>query len=208
MRHLLVLSVGCALCVFANRASAQPAAEKTEKRVTELITPSSTVRSSVLDSKPMTWKSPAAIDKFVAPQQPVNAPPVRLQSPTLKAVKPRSAAASPPLLSYREQAKGPKDIELPTEPLIQLPSLDANTPAPLPILAKPAKDRASLGDPAFETSLEAALKSVTPTRDRPVPFTPFNLPDPFENLRYGQLRNPPEESATPPVIPLTKPIPK
>jgi hypothetical protein len=206
MRYALMLSVGFAL--FANRAAAQPAAEKADKRLTELVTPTAKVRTTVLDRKPVVWKSSATLEVFVAPQQPVNAPPMRLQSPPIKAVKPGAAPEGTPLLSYREQAKGPQDITLPTEALIWLPSVNVNAPVAIPILAKPAKDRASLGDPALEASLEAALQAITPTRDRPVPFMPFNLPDPFENLRYGQLRNPPEESATPPVIPLTKPTSK
>ena len=90
-------------------------------------------------------------------------------------------------------------------PRLDLIGLDVNTPLPIPILASPVKDRASLGDPTLEASLAAALKRLTPARDRPVPFTPLNLPDPFEHLRYGQLRNPPAESATPPVIPLQRP---
>jgi hypothetical protein len=83
--------------------------------------------------------------------------------------------------------------------------LDTNSPLPIPILARPLPDRASLGEPAFEASLSAAMKPFMPARDRPVPFIAYNLPDPFEHVRYGQLRNPPEESATPPVIPIERP---
>ena len=108
-------------------------------------------------------------------------------------------------LSFREQPKVPKDVALPTKPLIRLPSVDVSTPLPIPILATPVKDRASLGDPAFDASLAAALKRLKPSRDRPVPFEPLNLPDPFEHVRTGQLRNPPAEDPMPPAIPLVKP---
>src|SRR5947209_3488002 len=79
-----------------------------------------------------------------------------------------------------------------------------------PMSSKPAAWKApkALGEPAFEASVDAALKAFKPVRDRPVPFTPLNLPDPFENLRYGQLRNPPDENAMPPAIPLQKPAAK
>ena len=96
-------------------------------------------------------------------------------------------------------------MQLPTKPLLKVPSADVNKPLPIPILAKPTKDRASLAEPAFDVSLDATLKKITPTRDKPVPFAPLNLPDPFEYRRYGELRNPLEESATPPVIPLERP---
>lgn len=68
-------------------------------------------------------------------------------------------------------------------PLVQLPSIDIHQPLPIPILAQPVKDRASLAEPEFEASLDAALQAFTPVRDQPVPFTPLNLPDPFENVR-------------------------
>src|SRR5207302_661669 len=106
---------------------------------------------------------------------------------------------------FQDKTQVPKQPELPTKPLIRLPSLDVNTPLPIPILAKPATDRAPLGEPGFEASLDAALKRWTPTRDRPVPFVPINLPDPFEHLRYGQLRDVPEENPVPPVIPIQRP---
>ena len=105
--------------------------------------------------------------------------------------------------SEQPKAKGGK--EPPAKALIKLPSVDAQTPLPIPILAQPAKDRAPLGDPAMQASLDATLKPIAAKRDRPVPFTPLNLPDPFENARQGKLRNPPDENPMPPAIPLVKP---
>jgi hypothetical protein len=91
------------------------------------------------------------------------------------------------------------------KPLLKVPSVDVNKPLPIPILAQPQQDRASLADPTLGASLKAALKALTPTRLQPLPFMPFNLPDPFEHMRSGQLRNPPEENPMPPVIPLQRP---
>ncbi len=99
----------------------------------------------------------------------------------------------------------PPSGEKPAKSLIRLPTVDASTPAPIPVLARPHKDRASLGDPALEASLAAALKAITPARSQPVPFVPLNIPDPFEHVRWGHLRNPPEENPMPPTIPLQKP---
>jgi hypothetical protein len=120
-------------------------------------------------------------------------------------VKPRSAPEATPLLAFRDPPKAPKAVGLPTGPLLNVPSIDVATPLPIPILGQHVKDRASLAEPAFEASVAAALKPFTPERDKPQPFVPLNLPDPFENLRYGQLRNPPHEIAMPPAIPLQKP---
>lgn len=91
------------------------------------------------------------------------------------------------------------------KPLIRMPSVDVNQPLPIPILARPQKDRASLADPGLEASLQAAIRPVAAVRNHPAPFVPINLPDPFENVRAGQLRNPPEESPMPPAMPLQKP---
>jgi hypothetical protein len=110
-----------------------------------------------------------------------------------------------PLAAFQDKTKTPKQPELPTKPLIKLPSLDVHTPLALPILARPVVDRAPLGEPGFAASLDAALKRWTPTRDRPVPFVPLNLPDPCEHMRYGQLRNAPPENPMPPVIPIQRP---
>jgi hypothetical protein len=208
MHKCIYLSVGCALLLASRPGSAQTPTEKVEKRLTELLAPGKTSASGDVGA-PVGWKKTlVSLDTFTAIDRAVATAPVRYTSPALKAVKPRSAPEGTPLVSYREQVQAPKDVELPTKPLIKLPSVDVHTPAPIPILAQPSKDRASLGDPALDASLEAALKQLAPRRVGPVPFIPYNLPDPFENLRYGQLRNPPAENPTPPVIPLTKPTTK
>jgi hypothetical protein len=108
-------------------------------------------------------------------------------------------------VSIQAENTTPQPMKLPTKALIRLPSVNVHAPLAIPILAQGAKDRASLAEPAFEASLSAAMKPFAPTRDKPVPFIPLNLPDPFEHLRYGELRNPPGEDPMPPVLPLTRP---
>ena len=184
---------------------AQSAVERAEKRIAELVAPGSSVAPAFNIATPIAWPAARAVEQVDVPIKPIALTPVRLPLPPLKDIKPRSAPEGTPLVSYREAIQGPKQVELPTKPLIRLPALDVHTPLAIPILARPTADRASLGEPAFEASVDAAMKRFAPTRDRPVPFTPYNLPDPFENFRYGQLRNPPEESATPPVVPLQRP---
>ena len=204
MRQRVSLSVAGFLALFAGPAFAQTAMEKAEKRLAELLAPGGGT-PKMFATKPVAWNSSPAIESFVFMAKPIVGVPVRLAFPAIKDVKPGSAPEDAPLVAFREQPQGPKEAKLPTKPLIKLPTVDVHTPLPIPILAQPAKDRASLSDPAFGASLDATLKQIAPRRDRPVPFTPINLPDPFENVRYGQLRNPPEENPMPPVIPLVRP---
>lgn len=190
---------------FSQVAFSQTAMEKAEKQIAELVAPGSVVMPASTTAQPIAWKGSRWVEEIDVPIKPIAVIPVRLPLAALKEVKPRGAPEGTPLVSYREEAQVPKQPELPTKPLIKLPALDVHTPLAIPILARPSVDRASLGEPAFEASVGAAMKPFTPTRDRPVPFVPYNLPDPFEHVRYGQLRNPPEESATPPVVPLVRP---
>jgi hypothetical protein len=205
MKCLLMLLMCVVLCYIGPSAFAQTAAEKADKRLAELLAPGGGVPAVTFATRPLAWKASPVVEEIASPVKPYTGAIARLPRQPVKDVKPRPAPEGQPLVSYREQAKVPKEVELPTKPLIRLPSLDVHTPLPIPILGQQQKDRASLGEPALDASLAAALKPITPTRDRPVPFAPLNLPDPFENVRTGQLRNPPEESPMPPVIPLQKP---
>jgi hypothetical protein len=189
--------------IITSIASAQSAMDKAEQRLAELVAPGSALASS--PSPQIAWKASAAVAGAELPMPVFAGVTLRLAQAPLKQPKPGVAPEGPPLANFQDKTKTPKQVELPTKPLIKLPSLDVNTPLPIPTLAQPTKDRASLGDPSFDISLQAAMKPFSPQRTRPVPFTPYNLPDPFEHARYGQLRNPPEESATPPVLPLQRP---
>ncbi len=69
---------------------------------------------------------------------------------------------------------------LPEGERIRLPAANLNQPAPLPVLAQPLPDRASLDDPTTEVSLAEAVMGVVPPRTTPAPFQKQTLPDPFE----------------------------
>jgi hypothetical protein len=189
---------------LAGSASAQTAIEKAEKRLVELLAPGASIPAVTFTMAPIAWKPSAAV-VIDAPLKPFVGVTIRLPQAPVKEVKPRAVPDGRPLASFQDKSPKPKDVELATKPLIRLPSLDVHTPLPIPILANQQPDRASLGDPALQASLDAALKRLTPSRDRPVPFTPQNLPDPFEHVRTGQLRNPPDENPMPPAVPLQKP---
>ena len=205
MKRLIALGIGVVFFGLQQAASAQTATEKAEKRLADLLAPGGGVTAVTLTAQPFVWKASAAVEDIEPRVKPYTGATVRLPQAPGKEVKPRSAPEAQPLLSYQDKSPVPKDVNLPTKPLIRLPSLDVNTPLPIPILAQQQKDLASLGDPALEASLSAALKRQSPARTQSMPFMPLNLPDPFEHVRTGQLRNPPEENPMPPVIPLQKP---
>jgi hypothetical protein len=66
---------------------------------------------------------------------------------------------------------------------INVPSADVQKPAPLPVLAKPSPDRASLDDPTVEASNAATPSGTVPARTKPAPFVKMSQPDPFENRK-------------------------
>ncbi len=80
-----------------------------------------------------------------------------------------------------------------TGDLIRLPSVDANLPIPLPILAQPTADRASLDDPTLEASADAARAASMPQRTQPVPYFRVMLPDPFDYRRPFSLPMPADD---------------
>lgn len=198
-----MLAIAMAL-TLVQPASAQSALEKAEKRLAELLAPNSRVVLST--AQPISGKVGRSTESFDVPLTSIALTPPRLPPGELRGTKPGSVAEGQALASFRDESQGPKQVELPTKPLIKLPSIDMNTPLPLPTLGRPVVDRVSLGEPGFEASLLSAMKQYMPAREKPAPFTAYNLPDPFEHLRYGQLRNPPEENPVPPVVPIQRPV--
>ena len=180
------------------------ASEKAARRIEELLQPG----NKTVDAPgiaPVQWPAAKAVDQ---PQLPpavyTGMPPPPPVSRTGRAAGPRPFPEGQPPIG---DGKPPlaKPIELPTQPLIQLPAIDVESPLPIPILARPKQDRATLEDTTLETSHAATMGPVRPRRTQRVPFAPLNLPDPFENIRNGGLRNPPEENQQPPAIPVRTP---
>jgi hypothetical protein len=88
-------------------------------------------------------------------------------------------------------------VKLPAGPKYAWPSPDVNQPTPLPTLARPVVDRASLDDPSGNVSQAEALASRVPDRTTPAPFLRLSLPDPFEHRNTVRLRTPPPEISLP-----------
>jgi hypothetical protein len=90
----------------------------------------------------------------------------------------------------------PQAQVLPAGERTRVSSPDPDQPIPLPILARPVPDRASLEDATTEASTAAALAGPLPRRTSPAPFLRLKLPEPYENRRPLSLPLP-EEDATP-----------
>lgn len=75
---------------------------------------------------------------------------------------------------------------------VRIASLDVNEPIPLPILAHPVSDRASLDDPTLDASTAAAIAATIPARTNKAPFLKLTLPDPYDQRRTEVAA--PEES--------------
>lgn len=195
------------LVPLSNLGAQTPSAlERSQTRLVELMRFGSGFDSFGPRSGPLAWRAVLMLEQPTVPLSLYRGAPPQPEVPPGKLVAPRGPHEVMPLVSFRDEPKPPKRVELTTGPLLRLLSTNVKEPLPIPILGQPVKDRASLADPTLEASVDAALKPLAPARAQPLPFTPLNLPDPFENVSAGQLRNPPDESDVPPVIPVRTPV--
>jgi len=79
----------------------------------------------------------------------------------------------------------PQIPSLPEGGRVRVSSVDVNQPLPLPILAQPISDRASLDDPTAEVSSAAAVAAPIPPRITKAPFLKLTLPDPYDHRHIG-----------------------
>lgn len=203
-RIVVVSAVVCWLGSFATAQEAKPTVqEKAARRLAELLKVG--VLGDRQASAPVPRQGPVAVENPEAALKPYQGtpPPLPLAAPAK--VQPRHLPEPAPLVGFAAVPQMPATIALPVLPPVRLPSADPQTPMPLPILAKPAADRASLADPTLEASVAAALASLTPQRTESAPFTPLNLPDPFEHAEAVRLRWVLEELPTPPPLTIVTP---
>src|SRR5262249_20708768 len=83
----------------------------------------------------------------------------------------------------RESVALPQEASLPMTERVRVASADVHEPLPLPVLATPVIDRASLDDATGEASATAALAVILPPRTSPAPFLRLTVPDPYELRR-------------------------
>ena len=169
----------------------------------------------VLLAKVLPPKQPetSQLDRAKPPSHPsasLQMKPPALPLPPSHAAMPRLPAAIKPVplqprLVLDETPGGLPDTpvlpELPTLPdggRVRVSSVDVNQPIPLPVLAQPVSDRASLDDPTADASVSAALTAPIPSRTTKAPFLKRTLPDPYDHRR-SQKTAAPEEQTEPPL---------
>jgi hypothetical protein len=77
----------------------------------------------------------------------------------------------------------PQVPSLPQRARVRVASIDVNEPIPLPILATPISERASLDDPTSEASATVAIAAPIQPRTSKAPFLKLTLPDPYDSRR-------------------------
>ncbi|HEV3145921.1 MAG TPA: hypothetical protein VGZ47_18695 [Gemmataceae bacterium] len=125
------------------------------------------------------------------------------QLPTLtasarKPLRPRPLPEAFPLQAHHEEPQIPQRPELAGGPLSRQRAPNVHEPPPLPTLAKPAANRASLEDPTADFSNEQVIARDLPLRSQPAPFQRVNLPEPFAPKRTTRLVDA-EPQVVPPV---------
>jgi hypothetical protein len=129
--------------------------------------------------------------------------PSRLDVPRLPSVRKESSNRlrplpdESPLTTLHTDPQPPQTQVLPAGERARVPGPDPIQPAPLPLIAQPLPDRASLDDPGAEFSAAAVQSATVPARSKLAPFVRQNLPDPFENRDTIRLRNTPDEHPDP-----------
>jgi hypothetical protein len=164
----------------------------------KLLTPSAGPAPGEEGDGPRRFARPPAARTPEPPLPPTEADVVRLPvDRPATAPRPGPVPEGPPLADFRDTVPPPEPGRLAVGKRMRVPSEDMNRPVPLPLLGRPAPDRAPLDDPTADASLAAALAAPVPERTTPAPFVKRTLPDPFENRLAIRLPARPPEEAVP-----------
>ncbi|MFO0967188.1 MAG: hypothetical protein U0793_16615 [Gemmataceae bacterium] len=173
-------------------------ADKAGKRLESLLRPGDPVAATGRKGSPLARPAPRFLEKPEAPLPALRALPPELKLREVKLKQPSDPAE--PLLASFAPPPPPEPLRLPEGTLARWPSIPVDRIPPLPVLATPQRDRASLADPTMEASLARAMQAFFLPRTTAVPFAPINLPDPFELRRTIELRDPPAEDGAPLIV--------
>lgn len=197
------------LCTFAALAlshwgmpvaCAQPPAAKVEERVRLLLGEPGVIAGNNLTTTPKPRPGPAKIETPEADFSAFDAHPPLVPLPTRAAVKPASPTEPSPLTASYTTPIVPQAVVLNAGLLARQQAFELKTADPVPYLGLYVKDRISVTDPSMEISAQGILTPQNPERLAPAPFTPLNLPDPFEHATVVRLRTAWTEAAEPPLF--------
>jgi hypothetical protein len=214
---LATAPLGCqrTAAIGDNRSSEAASADRTEEEfpfppnregtlLAERLRPANQI-ARLTDDNIRGPKRVSGLRKLEDPEIPM--PPVSVSAfpsipmPKVRPIRPRLVDRGIPLSREAFDLDRPSAVEFSVGPKAAWPSPDVNEPIPLPILARPATDRASLEDPSGESSLAAALAKTVPERTTPASFLRLTLPDPFEHRNAVRLRTPPPDTPLPVDVP-------
>ncbi len=172
----------------------------------ELLLPPNRLSSdSEVRTAPRPQTIPAELAHPELPTSSVRAEPPRATDTRIAVLRPVSPPEGLPLAD--SQPRATRRPELDGGARVRLPSPDVNVPPPLPMLGVLTVDRVPIQDPTTEESTKAALAAPPPVRANALPFSPRNLPDPFENRDTVELRALPPEDSQPAGGPVQPPRP-
>lgn len=192
------LLLAALVCVAPN-VHGQAASKKIAEKIGVFVDPTSSL-SNGFATAPLARPMP---DWLVRPQAAYPKPEPTLPAPPAPARKPAEPRPVPegsPLLLNSGHAELPVPTSLATIPLLKQYVVDMRKALELPALAVYAADRISLADPSLEISVQNSLRPPQPERVNQTPFSPWNIPDPFENAQTIRLRSPWAETPEPPLF--------
>ncbi len=153
--------------------------------------------------RPRTMARQVESPRMPLPPQSAPLPRLSFYSP-VKGFRPQLIAAETLFGEASFYLAWPEEQNLPTGPLLKVPSVDVHQPVALPPIARPLPGRESVNDPTRPAAAAAVLRGTMPQRTTPAPFIPQAIPDPFENRAPVQSLAPPSEENLPPT---TTPLP-
>ena len=199
MMSMRTMIFGCALSLaIAPLSWGQSASAKVAQRIGAILDPAG--KDGGVISSPQSRVGPAKIERPEATLPLADAAPPLAPLPEKKSPQPRLSPEPSPLAANVGAPAAPQPTVLPAGPLAKQLAANPQVAAPLPILGVQVRDRISVADPSMEISALSILREQKPQRLNAVAFSPWNLPDPFENAIVIRLRELWAEEPMPPLF--------
>lgn len=198
--HALAIAAGLVPCLTA--AAGESPGAQLERRLERLLDPTAQLDLRGFATEPRPRRGPSWLEQPEVPLTRLEALPPEVPIPARGETRPRLSPEPAALSYYLVAAEVPQRPRLPAGPLARQDGLDPLTPPPLPTLGNYVTDRVSVGEPSLDASVALTRTPQMPARTAEVPFTPWNLPDPFEHAAVVRLRQPWTESPDLPLFPV------
>lgn len=199
MQSAFIAMVSWSFFCVAAQAGGEPSRKEIAARLERLLDPTSDLDLRGFATAPKRRPGPRSVEEPDVPLLRVDIDPPALPHPESRPLAPRLSPEPVPLSYYHVAAEVPQSPRLPVGPLAWQPGVDVLMPVSPPVFGRYVADRVSLADASLEISVEQTRVPQNPVRAGEVPFTPVNLPNPFENADVVRLRQAwPDELQPPP----------